>query len=547
MKWPKDFINKVIQGDALEIMKKIPSESVDMVMTSPPYYYLRDYQVKGQIGLEKHPNEYINKLVVIFRELKRILKKTGAFYLNLGDVYYGSGSTGHDYDRMSDYNRKLSSKIKERSNWLQPKQLMLMPARIAIALQEDGWILRNDIIYHKRNPMPSSVKDRLSNTYEHIYFYVKSRKYYYNLDSIREPHTSIKDLGRKRLDTKTPKHDLALKQKAGKIGPSGYLVQHPLGKNPGDVVKMARVKSNLQHFRRKGSGGHYDYGRIDSSKGRHKHILGKNHGNVVKVESRSKTKGLKKIMSMRNPPEPEEPNAFHESGKNPGDVVQKSVTDFQELIKEVYNRLDRNAVTYKGKNRLSNKNARVIRIFDGKKIRDTARKILKERKIPYSAGLIEYIHDHFSHPLGKNPGDFWTITTKPFLGAHFAVYPEKICVTPIKASCPEFVCKKCGKPRVKKIDSESIPTRPGNMSKDTDGVFAASRKRFMPVYKGEYYETCDCNAGFDPGIVLDLFVGSGTTCIMAERLNRRWIGIDISVEYCKMAIERIKTGKQKNK
>jgi len=412
---------------------------------------------------------------------------------------------------MSDYNRKLSSKIKERSNWLQPKQLMLMPARIAIALQEDGWILRNDIIYHKRNPMPSSVKDRLSNTYEHIYFYVKSRKYYYDLDSIREPHTSIKDLSRKRLDTKTSKHDLALKQKAGKIGPGGYLVQHPLGKNPGDAVK---------------------------------------------VESRSKTKGLKKIMSMRNPPEPEEPNAFHELGKNHGDVIQKSVTDFQELIKEVYNRLNRNAVTYKGKNRLSNKNARVIRVFDGKKIRDTARKILKERKIPYSAGLIEYIHDHFSHPLGKNPGDFWTITTKPFPGAHFAVYPEKTCVKPIKASCPESVCKKCGKPVMKRIvgtkdfgDSFNIRVRDMQTKPEKWGCLHKASKEEKKKYNERKYRykntrrediiRCDCNSGFEPGIVLDMFAGSGTTGVVAKSLGRRCILVDLKPEYCKLARRRL--------
>ena len=143
----------------------------------------------------------------------------------------------------------------------------------------------------------------------------------------------------------------------------------------------------------------------------------------------------------------------------------------------------------------------------------------------------------------RNKRCVWNINTRGFPGAHFATMPLALLETPIKAGCPEFVCKKCGKARVKIIDSESVPTRPGNMSKDTEGVFAASRKRYMPVYKGEHYETCNCNAGFEHGIVLDPFVGSGTTCVMAERLNRRWIGIDISEEYCKMAVERIKGGK----
>lgn len=125
MVWPKLYV-----GDALEVMKTLKCESIDMFMTSPPYWGHRDYGIRGQIGLEATPEQYIQTLVEYFHELKRILKSTGSFYLNMGDTYV-------------------------------KKTLQLIPARLTIALQKDGWILRSDIIWFKPNHMPSSVKDRL--------------------------------------------------------------------------------------------------------------------------------------------------------------------------------------------------------------------------------------------------------------------------------------------------------------------------------------------------------------------------------------------------
>lgn len=162
---------------------------------------MRDYGVVGQIGLEQSPEEYIKKLVEVFRELKRVLKDTGSFYLNLGDTYCGSacgfGASGKSKTGLQDVTdgKYVSSRQKPpmlkavgQANWLKAKQLMLMPTRLAIALQNDGWILRNDIIWHKNNPMPCSVKDRLTNTYEHIFHFVKNKRYWYDLDAIRVPH-----------------------------------------------------------------------------------------------------------------------------------------------------------------------------------------------------------------------------------------------------------------------------------------------------------------------------------------------------------------------
>ena len=136
------------------------------------------------------------RLIEIFREVKRVLKNSGSLYLNMGDTYCGSCSGGGDKRDKTPIGRKTKlynkaypqGKIIGLSIWLKPKQLMLIPSRVAIALQNDGWILRNDIIWHKPNPMPSSVKDRLNTTYEHIFHFVKQKKYFYDLDVIRVPH-----------------------------------------------------------------------------------------------------------------------------------------------------------------------------------------------------------------------------------------------------------------------------------------------------------------------------------------------------------------------
>jgi site-specific DNA-methyltransferase (adenine-specific) len=281
-------------------------------MTSPPYWALRDYGTKGQLGLESDFREYVSKLLGVFDELKRVLKRTGSFYLNLGDTYSRGGA-------------------------IQAKCMIGIPWRVALALIDRGWILRNAICWYRANSMPASVKDRLSNTYEHIFHFVKSKKYYYNLDAIRVPH------------------------------------------------KFAAKPFNIRVR--------------DAQKGRLQSKWG--------------------ILSM--------------------------------------------AIAHGG--------------HTGKTVR----------------------HDH---PLGKNPGDLWTINSKQHPFAHFAVYPEEICVGPILSSCPEQVCVKCGTPRFSN-------------------------------------DCCECNDGFHPGIVLDMFAGSGTTPVVARKLGRDYVGIELNPEYVKIAKQRL--------
>jgi DNA modification methylase len=183
------MVNKILQGDAIKKLKEIESESVDCCITSPPYFGLRDYSEKNQIGLEKTPEEYIEKLVKVFREVRRVLKKDGTCWLNLGDSYSGSGKGPAGNLGKTHNERHLEHKTGGIiPDGLKPKDLIGIPWRVAFALQQDGWFLRQDIIWHKPNPMPESVTDRCTKAHEYVFLLTKDKKYYYDNDAIREPH-----------------------------------------------------------------------------------------------------------------------------------------------------------------------------------------------------------------------------------------------------------------------------------------------------------------------------------------------------------------------
>ena len=177
-------INKIYQGDALKVLKTFPDESVDCIITSPPYYGLRDYRVEGQIGLESTFDEYLDSLLKITGELKRVLKKTGTLWWNHGDSYgtgSGSGIRGGKQatNRGTQTNEKWQKEGKASVPGLE-KCLLLQPYRLVQRMiDEQGWILRNHIIWHKPNCMPSSVKDRFTVDFEPIFFFTKSKKYWF--------------------------------------------------------------------------------------------------------------------------------------------------------------------------------------------------------------------------------------------------------------------------------------------------------------------------------------------------------------------------------
>jgi len=512
MKLPR---NEILVGDAKEILECLPENSVDMSICSPPYWGLRDYGEesvtvwggdpncehqwgdfdtyhdnlrfrdpndsaavgnnanpeiysnperdqgicvkcgawKGQLGLEPTPDLFVKHLVTIFEKLKKPLKPWGTLYVVISDTY---NSQGTEMSRHWDGREKNldQGKPKLTADKISPKCLLMIPERFAMTMINNGWILRNKTIWHKPNPMPSSVKDRLNTTWEYVYMFAQRKKYWWNLDAIREPHKEKKPCG---MGEKTKKQ-IEMGQKA----------------------------------------------------------------HTEKME-------------------------YHPKGKNPGNVQETKKISPQDLIKAVYHRMDRDSKTYKGKNRLETDNTDKIEAYDGRKIRETAREVLQELGIGKDPDLVEFIHDHFSHPKGKNPGDvfrdktsdesykgeyamrnapepgqehafhkkgknpgdYWNISTKPFPKAHFAVYPPSLCKKPIKAGCPKKVCQKCGKPKIKKPDFKNIPV-------------------------------CRCDEPeWKNGVVLDPFAGAGSTWVMARKLGRDFLGIEIVEEYAEMARERI--------
>lgn len=179
----ESFTGKIICGDALKILKTFPDESIDCVVTSPPYFHLRDFGVKGQIGLEKTVEEYIFRLAAIFDEIRRVLKPEGTCWVNLGDTYGNGGVTTYaKRSRKEDLlpDTKTGSAIKT-ANFSQRKTkcLLQVPSRFALAMTERGWILRNEIIWHKPNAIPSSITDRFTVDFDKIFFFVKQKNYYF--------------------------------------------------------------------------------------------------------------------------------------------------------------------------------------------------------------------------------------------------------------------------------------------------------------------------------------------------------------------------------
>ena len=188
------------QGDAIEVLRRMEPESVHCVVTSPPYWGLRDYGVDGAYGLEPTLEEYIERMVEVFREVRRVLRKDGTVWLNLGDAYWGgkgmSGGPGSDSsigrDTLNGSHTNMGGKGRMRPadskhDILKPKDLIGLPWRVAFALQGDSWWLRSDIVWHKPNPMPESVRDRPTRAHEYVFLLSKSATYFYDGDAIREP------------------------------------------------------------------------------------------------------------------------------------------------------------------------------------------------------------------------------------------------------------------------------------------------------------------------------------------------------------------------
>lgn len=195
---------RVLNGDCREVLKTLPDESVHCCVTSPPYFGLRDYGYSGQIGLEASPDAFVAAMVEVFREVRRALRSDGTLWLNLGDSYVGSANNGgKDSKTMNGPQAATGSSLPtKRGEGIKAKDLIGIPWRVALALQADGWWLRQDIIWAKPNPMPESVTDRCTKAHEYIFMLSKSARYYYDQEAIKVPATlsTVERLSQPTLD-----------------------------------------------------------------------------------------------------------------------------------------------------------------------------------------------------------------------------------------------------------------------------------------------------------------------------------------------------------
>ncbi len=231
------YTNKILCGDALKILKTLPSESIDCVVTSPPYWALRDYGVKGQIGLEKDIDEYLEKLLLIFDEVKRVLKPAGTCFVNLGDTYASTPKGGRKNTKSKNlFDNRVKKGIAAgfRTNLKTPnKSLCKILARFAIAMIDRGWTLRNEIIWYKPNAMPEGARDRFTRDFEKVFFFTKNEKYYYRQQF--EPLKDPKELKRKY---RSPFNNHLYRKTKGRKKTSLSVIK----KNQKEILKKGRNK-----------------------------------------------------------------------------------------------------------------------------------------------------------------------------------------------------------------------------------------------------------------------------------------------------------------
>ena len=236
----------ILNGDVIDCLRSLPDACVQCVVTSPPYWGLRDYGVEGQIGLEPTPEEYVEKMVEVFREVWRVLRDDGTLWLNLGDSYNGSGGAGGDYapGGLKAGQPKYPGR---RISALKPKDLVGIPWRVAFALQADGWYLRSDIIWSKLDPMPESVTDRPTKSHEYVFLLSKRPRYFYDADAIREAH---KEPNRGNGERDRVNYNIGGIIGRGRVGEyeEGVRLYNPAGRNRRTVWEIATQPMPDAHF-----------------------------------------------------------------------------------------------------------------------------------------------------------------------------------------------------------------------------------------------------------------------------------------------------------
>jgi len=518
-------VNKIYQGDTLEILKLWPDDFVDTIITSPPYWGLRDYGVEGQIGLEPTLDEFLERMLAVTAELQRVLKPTGVMFWNMGDSYASGGNVRWAGDgKMS-----KSYMGRCRTDEIQAKCLVLQNYRLILRMiDEQGWILRNSIVWHKPNAMPSSVKDRFSNSYEPVFMLVKGTH--------KEKLISNQSDARWLAGVFDSEGSVSISINDKRYKTRQYCLQLQL---------TSTHKPFLDEFMRLARVGNVTFEKNTGYKDAYKWCV-KSKKAAEFLESIELYMIAKRQQAWAGY---EVWKIIHDKGRTIT-ANRAQLKRCEELRQEVMalnaHKIDKTtAVPIKQHTGKCNRY-----FFDLDAVRVPAKfpnDMTRPETSKYGAG-----HDNLTynkqHPAGKNPGDVWKIPTHPFPEAHFATFPPRLIEPMVKAGCPQWICKECGKARVRITKREDIPDaayldrpkmQPGNESRTSGLKIPGARRHLIPPMETTGWTDCGCNKGFDGGIILDPFIGSGTTALAARKHGRNWLGIELSEEYIKIAEKRL--------
>jgi len=383
----------ILTGDCLEQLKTLPSESVNCCVTSPPYWALRDYNHSDQLGLEPTFDEYIDRLCGVFDEVRRVLRSDGTLWVNIGDTYAGSGNGTNDYrtdaskslsGKRFDYNQMFQGKqVRNANNGVPDKSLCMIPFRFAIEMVNRGWILRNVIIWHKPNCMPSSVKDRFTVDFEYVYFFVKSRRYWFETQYEASVESSDKVMQRAK---------------------STYNF------NKNDITGGMSVDSKNAYYAKIASG--------DIPIGRNKRAVWTVDSKFADIEQEAE---YRQGMSR-------------DRGNNmveKRDLPDKNV--FIDTIRERYTVNELIALTGLSRTTIEHW-FRYDECFSYPRKEDWEK--VGTDLFPELLEVYYEPDEIKSDANGRIKRSVWRVTTRPFKSAHFATYPEELIWTPIKAGCP---------------------------------------------------------------------------------------------------------------
>jgi DNA modification methylase len=573
-----DYINKILCGNDLEILPKLPAESVNCVICSPPYWGLRDYGIapviwdgdeefyseslkrfiplnckhdfgeydskllhenrqnldggtlgnpqyrknlhgfgsakagfcskcgawRGSLGLEPTFELYIKHLCDIFDEVKRVLRKDGTCWVNIGDSYAGGkGQSGardanfqderfkkgesleHGYHQASGGHGK--TRPADGKIGIPAKSLCDIPYRFSIEMINRGWTKRNTIIWHKPNCMPESADDRFTVDFEYLFFFSKSNKTLFWTNEKTLECVSKKPSGTKGIEGKDWEW-----RPCPACSNKDYFNYRTR-----DVM---RKEKDCSQFRAS-----------DKEK------------ENIKKKICPRCKGLKKV------------KYYLWTGHDYWFEQQ-----FEEYAPDTLPRMDRGVNINKwtfGADGQTPHNLSQPRL-NKKRGHKTKQNDPKESHLKYHGRDVNY------GKYGRNKRCVWKISTKSFKAAHFATFPETLIEPIIKAGCPEFICKKCGMARVKILEpTEEYKEYLGKGNLEEHHAGQETKTKFKVKTNAEYnfkgYTDCGCNAGWESGIVLDPFMGAGTTALVALKQRKRFIGIEIKQEYIDMSYKRI--------